>query len=471
MQLEPSIIIGGMILGLLCFADYRQKVTRIGNKTAYYFFLAVFLSLNLAVYWFLCQFFAEPLFRAMDSANPGSSAEAVKAVASKDLFASAEAAADLVPIILAFGYFGMGAQTMRWGKVEVSLYGKLLDMVQSLLPAKVSVWTDVRKAIREGDLQRQKMLDHLNDLRSIAPGKKWDMLEDQWQDVEIQCNQLDQRCAMLEKHLEMLNSEKLDREKIEWLKSDTLENVKESQKRALNLYKDYLADFICVNLRDEGEIRRVLNEIGIPHQEAETPTHISVPYRCLVSGVMAGLLLGPIIKLSDLVEDGLPFLALQGALSVSVMALIFSALHKRFNNLLYVLFIGAVGGYLGYFIFDLMQPTFRIGSKTIDKVLLEAMTGSYYGGGIAALLMAYRRWVAPRLKNVATGVAVLGLGGALLLWCTFTHCKADGIDLAKNASDLTLLAAGFVIAVFLGYGLAFFGEEKTPLNAEPEPAD
>lgn len=453
MILEPSVVIGGMILCLLCFADYRQKVTRIGNKTAYHFFLVIFVALNLAVYWFLCQFFADPLFKAVSANTLGISA----------------GAADLLPIILAFGYFGVGAHTIRLGKIEVSLYGKMLEMVQSLLPAKVSVWTDVRKAIREGDLQRHKMLEDLKDLRSIASQRKWDNLDKQWRNAKLQCNYLDRRCAMLEKHLEALNSAKLDREKIEWLKSDTLQHLQESQTKVLNLYKDYLADFICVNLRDEGEIRRILSQLGITRQEPEAPKPICVHYRCLVAGFLAGLTFGPISYLGGQTQSSIPILALQGAVSVAVMSWIFSALHGRLDSFLSVLVIGIVGGYVGYSLFALMQPGKLQDIEWLKKLPMFSLTGSMYGVMISMLLAAYNRWVVPRIRNMATGIAVLGVSGALAMWGTFLVCQHEGIKVSKDTNDLATLGVGFVLAVFLGYGLDLFAEGKMLQRAEPQP--
>jgi hypothetical protein len=64
-------------------------------------------------------------------------------------------------------------------------------------------------------------------------------------------------------------------------------------------------------------------------------------------------------------------------------------------------------------------------------------------------------------------VAVLGAGGAVVVWLSFVLCSASGVvKPGEETNHLALLAAGFVIATFLGYGLDLFAEERARRTAD-----
>lgn len=459
MSLQPSIVIGAMILSLLCFADYRQKISRVRNHASYYFFLAVFLFLNLAIYWFLCRFFADPLFTAL-----ASSASGLPTADPSSFSPSLQTTVSAVPIFVALAYFGLGANTLEFGSIKIDFYGKLLGMVESILPNKMP--TDVEEAIKRSKLQCDKVHAELKALRSEAKQNKWDRLDKQWEVVDKQCEYLSGRCAILDSHLQILKSNDDDEKKLSQLNEDILKHQGESQDKMLGLYRKYLIDFICTNLRDEGEILKVLRRLGIPPvSQSETP--VNVHYRCLVAGFMGGLLLAVVTKLIGKEPAGLPALALQGAVSVSVAAVIFSALANRFHDLLKVVVIGMVAGYVSYLVYMLLMPRIHWAEMNITEMLHNALTGMFYGGGLAVLLMLYKRFLASRLKNSAAGVAVLGAGGAVVVWLSFVLCSASGVvKPGEETNHLALLAAGFVIATFLGYGLDLFAEERARRTAD-----
>ncbi|MFH2126181.1 MAG: hypothetical protein ABIK12_06670, partial [Pseudomonadota bacterium] len=123
----------------------------------------------------------------------------------------------------------------------------------------------------------------------------------------------------------------------------------------------------------------------------------------------------------------------------------------------------------GYSLFALMQPGKLQDIEWLKELPMFSLTGSMYGVMISILLAAYNRWVVPRIRNLATGIAVLGVSGALAMWGTFLVCQHEGIQVSQDTNDLTTLGVGFVLAVFLGYGLDLFAEGKMPKRIEPQP--
>lgn len=459
MTFQPSIVIGAMILSLLCFADYRQKISRVRNHASYYFFLAVFLFLNLAIYWFLCRFFADPLFTALASSASGASQAELGGISP-----SLQTTVSAVPIFVALAYFGLGANTLEFGSVKIDFYGRLLSMVESILPNKMP--TNVEEAIRQSKLQCDKVHAELQSLRNEAEQKKWDRLDKQWEVVDKQCDYLSGRCAILDSHLQIIKSNDDDEKKLSQLNDDILKHQRESQDKMLGLYRKYLIDFICTNLRDEGDIRRVLRRLGI-NPVSQPEAAVNVHYRCLVAGFMGGLLLAVVTKLIGREPAGLPALALQGAVSVSVASVIFSALANRFHDLLKGVVIGMIAGYVSYLVYMLLMPGIHWAKINFTEMLHNSLTGMFYGGGLAVLLMLYKRLLASRLKNSAAGVAVLGAGGAVAVWLSFVLCSASGVvKPGEPINHLAVLAAGFVIATFLGYGLDLFAGERVRRTAD-----
>lgn len=443
------------------------------------FFLVVFLAINVAIYWLLCNFLTSSLFSAADSNALSVSTAAVKAAVNTNLQKeahaflysvftlrdSAKTISYLAPPFIALTYFGLGANTLTIGSVKINFYGKLLQMVENLLPAKMSVWTDVKMAIREVDLERQQILQHLHSLRNEASRNQWDALEDEWREIEVKSEHLDQRCNMLEKHLAVLNSGNLDQEIIRWMKEDTLRHLEDSRKRVLNLYKGYLADFICVNLRDEGHIKSVLTQMGIPHVKKQVQP-INVHYRCLLMGILAGMIIGPISAMSKHNPDVVPVMMVAGVVAVGLSNLIFSFIHDQFklheplDSVYSVLPIGLLAGYVGHFIFILIQ--FVLSNRAVTDLVfipLYSLLGGFYGAALAVVLWAYNYWLLPLIRNGFLQVGLLGTCGALALYVTIFPTRSILANIHKITIEMWGVAAiGFFMAVFLGYGLGLLGE-------------
>ena len=472
MDSQMPIIIGAAVLCLLCIGDYRQKVTRICNQTAYYFFLVVFLVVNLAVYWILCKYFADSLFKTVTDIASGVLPGATKSVASTGFSASVQTTTFLVPIFVALAYFGLGSSPLQVGNVKLDIYNRLLKMMENILPEKVSVFTDVEKTISECKLQCDQMQRHITNLRNRASGRNrnWNTLDQKWKMVEEQCRHLDRRCTILDEHLAILDSKRREEDKINLLKKKTLKHKKDSQERELDLYKHYVIDFICTNCRDEREIRGELDRMGLLHPEGDNRS-INIHYRCLMAGIIVGIILGPITRLIGYSGSASNLMALQGAAAIGISAWIFSFV-GRVKLFMAALLVGAVGGYAGKLVFDLLGLLLNSKEVLLLPVMKASVFGCVYGMAVTSLLWIYESFGARRIQSWYNGAVILGLGGAAAFALVFLVDHYYSKSVFWETDDLFgAMMSGFFVAVFLGYGLNLFAKERTSQEIAPQPAD
>ncbi len=382
-----------------------------------------------------------------------------------DFIINSEPAFCLLFILVAIGYFGAGANTIRFAGKDISIYGKILSMLQDLLPDKATTWTKLRETIRKSDLQRKRLKEKLQDLRKHAPTCKWDPLDQEWQKAIGKCTLINERCLYLTKLLEELHSDNLNQEKIKKLEKEIADNLDRSQKKSTNYLKEYLADFISVNMRDQGEIRAILYDIGVPQSDdLTTESSPNVFSRCLLSGALAGLAYAIVSEFAAFPgvaaasESGITTRILHGVIGGSTLAIIFSALHNRLNKLPWVLFIGALGGFLSYLFFYFSQHGFDELIKYITGEKWEAFVGdiSYgiiYGIAFSALLAAYDRWIRPKVKNLIIALLSLGVSGAVVTGLLFLRFGAPLLNLPEKHMYIVAAGSGFALLPLLAYGL------------------
>ncbi len=452
MNIITSICIGSLLLVLLCWNDFQDKVMRPRSFFLYFTAFILFIMTNMALYLLLLSIVLgkDPIMLV---------------VSSKTMHYSGLELAQ--PIIVSLMYFGAGAYTFKFGEKEFNLYRKIIAIFQSLFKWSVESEDKIRKTIVNSQTEQQKLIMKIKDLHDKAENRNWDILKDKWEDIQSDTKLIDEHVA----HLLGINNDldvHMQPNKIEEIKNALHERIHELQDRITIQLKKYLCAFIFKNIKKESEIENILVDMAIepPQLEKNTSLPANILYRSLAISFFFGLLFGPILCLRAQGDAMAPVLySWYGAISLSVFGFILSLIKltkKRFQDVIKVIAMGGLAGFGGYIVWNLLSriiPLFLKGqlqdaTALVGSILIRSIIGIEFGIAISLLLYVFRWPLKSALPSTPLKYVGIGLSGGIifvLITIADSYQKLMGID---KYIGLGLL--GFVVLIAMAFAMDIF---------------
>jgi hypothetical protein len=438
------IICGVILLILLCWRDFKEKILRPKSSVRYFISLGLFLIVNIAIYLGLFLLILRKSPFELFISPPIDSQ-----ISAQDLFQ---------PMLIAVLYFGAGAATFKLGNTEISIYQKMLDMFQSIFRISLTKFDEIKKSIYEATAKYEKLEAKISELHTKADYYKgWDKLQDRWEDISDDAKMLNDHIAELTSiHNNLV--EPISHKKITEIKKGIASKINELSNKVIDKYKKYILQFIITNIRNESEIEEILKDIDVIAPEPPPPQPPNIIYRSLVISFMFGLLFGPVFYLFDK-SDPIAY-SWYGAFSLCVFGFILSLIRKtekRFQNFFNVIVLGILAGASGYLVWMILTFKMDIVNHW-DKVLKYIIFGISFGAAIALLLYLFRWYVRNRISHVLLKYILIGLSGAFIFYLLTLAFRPQIMTHVKLCIGIGLL--GFVVLMAMAFAMDIFGNGR-----------
>jgi hypothetical protein len=433
------IVCGVIVLGLLCWNDFKQRILRPKSNFRYYTVLGLFLLVNLTIYLglFLLILGKSPLTLFVYPSEESPQGDL-------GLFQ---------PILIAILYFGAGAATFKFGNVEISLYRKMLDIFEGIFKISPTTYEEIRQTIYKTTAECESLECMISNFQTDPRFKSWDKLEHKWEDIRDDA-------TMINNHIEELSSIHKDLQKpvshtrLDEIKKDIEIKIKDSRQKVINKYKRYIYEFIVTNLKNEREIEKLLKNLFSIAPEEPPRQKANVVYRSLVFSFLFGLLIGPFLSIIGGSKKNLEASSWRWIFSLSVFGLLFSLIRKTkkgFQDLLNVIAIGALAGLLG----SLAYMASSLGAEItadLQRVYSMLLRGVTFGAFSALVLYLFKWHVQSRIswllaKYIGVGISG-GLTFCLLSLLYFKNISLKGLGLIGSLGFVVLLAMAFALDLF-----------------------
>ena len=446
-EMTISSSLGAVMLLLLSYSDFRQRVLKPTQVFRYYAAFALFAIVNLTIYFALCTFFLQ--------LDPISTVQMPEQFSGRH-FTQLQL---MQPILISLMYFGTGLAKFKIGDREIDIYQRFLSIFQSLLAIRFTEAQRIRDTIEGGSAERGFLDSKIAGLRAEAERRHWDVMEEKWKDIN-------QDIDMLQSHANYLSSidsklgDPVTHDTVQEIKKDVESRISEIGKTQLIKLKRYYAEFIIKNFKDEAVINQALSEfIGQPPPAPPEPNYV---IRCATICGLFGLFVGPIYAATA----GLKLVTYSwyGAISLLVFGLVFSVVRSAKRNVTDFLLRAVICGGLAGAASHLTWMWLRSGSVPVD--LEKLVFGIEYGAALAVLIYVFRI-IGSRLPAYLNYIAI-GVGGAAV----FVGLGViNGVGNRLTGGDhfphvyLLLILLGAVVTLGLTVGLNVFGRASQPRAA------
>lgn len=433
------IIIGSVILLLLCWKDFRDKVIRPRGAARYFLAFAFFMVVNYSVYYLL--------IRLVIHKDPA----VILMMGNTEKFSVLEL---FQPILLAVMYFGAGAATYKLGdKVSVNIYQEIINVFQSLfrLPGKMRIW--IGDCIEKSQVKIEQLEGTIKHLQQYAMSKGWSGEDDQWKDLELELRMTNEQIDELKDINKRLESLKQDPTISEIIIS-VGEKIKRWQEKEIAKMKRYLAQFLVTYVKDVSEMERVLEEIGAPRWPGNGRLKFDFIYRSVGMSFLFGIAFGPVFYFRQNSSQPLDY-AWCGALSLSAFGLVFSftnSLKQKSQTGVNTILIGAAAGAIAYIVWRITKNSFIGDVQTFSEYWKESLTGVSYGVVIGLLVFLFKRHVLGIVQNVLLLYVAIACAGAVAFGAlSFLPLISQGGAhplLAGSIGAIVMPAIAFALDIF-----------------------
>ena len=452
MPLLPIIILGGVILSLLCFLDYKKNVLKPINYFTYYVAFCIFTLMNWAIYFTLCFIFLRidvtQIERSLDS------------TASDPLQL-------LTPIVIALSYFGVGAGSFKIGTMEFRFYSLLLELFQNLFQMTEIALKPPGKN-QEGESRYELLEKKVIQLRAEAEAANgWDKLEKDWHDTKTDSEVLIEQIEDLTTISDRLGVDLITKQQLDDLQKKIKEKISHLWCSVNLMVSRFIIQLIFKNIKDRKRIEQELKEIGWL-KGIESPVKPKLLSRLIGISLITGMLFGLITAFGP-AEGAIPKSPIIsmwcGAIGVIVFSLFFSRF-DRIKNIGTAIILGAMGGYIGHFTWILLDRLQTMSPGPDNTSFFEAMIyeigqipypdliiGALYGAFIAAALFACCFYGPGRCKTKYCLVTLIGGCIFVGIHLIFSEIKNDaitpeGILISLFGGMVVLLGMSFATNIF-----------------------
>jgi hypothetical protein len=398
------VVIGSVVLLLLCWTDFRDKVIRPRGAIRYFVAFAFFMVVNISIYYLLIRLVLgdDPALILMGGSE--------KTYSGFQLFE---------PLLLAVMYFGAGAATYRFSdKVSVNIYQEIINVFQSLfrIPGKVRMWID--ECIEKSQVKIEQLEETIRRLQQYAVSKGWSKENDDWKDLELELRMTKEQIDELKdinRRLESLEQNPTVSE----ITGKVSEKIKRWQEKEIVKLKRYLAQFLVTYVKEVSEMERVLEEIGAPPWPGGNNVKFGFIYRSLGISFLFGIAFGPIFHFFLDAPQLLEY-AWCGALSLGAFGFVFSftnAPKQKLQNGLDVVLIGAAAGAIAHSTWFVTRILFlgqgSLSWQKFQENWGQSLIGISFGAVIALVVHLFKRHVRGLLENVLLLYICISGAGAI----------------------------------------------------------
>ena len=159
--LKLSMVVGIFSIVLLSCDDFRKNVRKFISRWRYYLAGSIFIAINLFTYLVLTY--------AVVQESPAS-------IIFSGIKIDGNYLDMLMPLLLAFVYFGAGAGSFRLGSKEIQLNKKLRDTLEGMFNSKLLGFGDVHYPEKETEQLYALLREKVEKVQPVAIDKKWDKL-------------------------------------------------------------------------------------------------------------------------------------------------------------------------------------------------------------------------------------------------------------------------------------------------------
>lgn len=458
-----SMACGILSIVLLSCDDFRKNVRKFISRWRYYFAGFVFVMINLFVYLVVTY--------AIIQESPAN-------IIYKGITIKGNYLDMLMPLLLAFAYFGAGAGSFRLGSKEVQLNKKLRETLEGIFNSKPLEPSDVNYAEKETEQLYATLREKVEKVEVVAKEKKWDGLEAKWEDFKEDEAVLNEQMTFLNGINEKLAQITSDLNEASPAAEKLCDAMQDIQDRVRNIIKSLtkkaqklLVAYAFKYYKDEAELEEYL--IGIEVLDpgpGHLPNIPSIINRSLILGFMFGLLIGPlfgIIRDADVIyycwRGSFALMLFTGCISYGVH----SGSWKR------SVLVASFGGYSAHLLWNLIDKDnldlltqYSFGWVKTPAMYEESIVGLSFGIATALILFALKFYVNARISNKQVLYAIATLSGAVSYPLLYLALSTQAIN-----SNALLLAAGIGAIAMSSLALAVNivkGAGRPPIAAQPQ---
>lgn len=413
--LQYSLIAGIAVMLVLNIWEFKRTMLKSRSRWRYYLAGLFFLMVNLVIYL------------TLTSALLG---ERLDKLVIGDHSVTSEAAKVLIPIVVAFIYFGAGAGTFRIGSMEVQFNKRLLEALQGAFNTRLITRDQLQEVESEEEEFYQGLKKLADDKRYKAQDEHLNTLEDKWKEYSDDENWLNGEIDYLNTLKDKLKIVK-DRlnvspdavEELVKLVNNIQARINTNRRDLVQRLQRYLIAFGFENYRDEVDLEKWLIKIQALRGSISAPEG-SVLTRALMFGLAFGLLFGPIIAFK---ADADPMIYMWvGALGLMTFSG-FIAQGVLSTDITKVLAWGALGGYVGHFVFNIagkigeLITALKSGPdySSLGEFLMEPVVGVFFGIVTVVLLHIFKNKLATRINNPISCSILIAISGAIFYSLVF----------------------------------------------------
>ncbi len=404
------LYVGLVLLALLAVQDFSAKVSQRGNMGQYFFCVTLFVALNLIIYVTICAAALQVEIVHLLSGE------------FKDLIPKDQSTLPLdkqvLPLVLAFAYFGVGSVNIPIGSRAVSFYGSLLKLIQGMYkPDDINI-DPIKKDIQHLNTQSGQLRKAIERFNESGKKQGWNILADKWDDLSHDREAMERHKKSLKDVRHELGDPKtLDTGK---LKTGLDEKIKEITQNINNKLRSHISALVEANDKNSIALQKLLSNVGLkmPEDSPASQSHIQI-CRAIVLSLFGGALLGAALNhWSDPPQPIAPQ-SLTWMVALGTFGSIFSLItHLSRNKIYWVLGLGAVAGAAGQLTLKIVSIFIGISMETNLNALIawmpQLMFGIVFGGCLAALIHGFRYWVWPNFKNSMICYLCIALSGAVM---------------------------------------------------------
>lgn len=468
-----SMVLGILSVVLLSCDDFRKNVRKCISRWRYFFAGFVFIAINLFIYLIVTY--------AVIQESP---ADIVfKSISIKGSYINI-----LMPLLLAFVYFGAGAGSFRLGNKEIQLNKKLRESLESMFNSKPLGPSDVNYAEKEKAQLYAKLRKKVEKVENVAKEKKWDGMKAKLDDFKEDETVLNQEMAFLKainiklaKIASGLNEVSVSGQMFDAMQ-DIQDRIRDIMKSLTKKVQKLLVAFAFKYYKDEAELQMYLIDIEVLKPKDTHSQNIPcIINRSLILGFMFGLLIGPLF---GIFQKGDPiYYCWRGSLVLMLFSGCISyGVHS--GSWMKSVLVSSIGGYSAHLLWSLLEmqnlDLLKQGSffwLMQPMLYREAIVGLSYGITTALILYAIKFYLAGKVSNKHMLYAISTLSGVVfypLLYIALNYPAISRTACLLLTGIGAIAMSSLALAVNIAKAQAsaqqppedtnFFSESRTPVT-------
>jgi hypothetical protein len=399
-----TLYVGALLLLLLSIQDFRSKISKRGKMVQYFTYMSLFVLFNLIMYILFCTLLSGVgCFELL----VGQVAENKK---------NLELDKQVLPILLAFAYFGVGSVDIPLGGKAVSFYGALLKLFQGMYkPEEIDI-DPIATKIKQLNTQSDQLREAVESFNDAGQAHGWVILADKWKDLTEDRQALEAHIENLRLIQDELCGEKpVDTHKINNRLGEKLAKITEEINKKL---KDHINSLVEANAENALALKRLLSAIGLELPRSAVRVRSSVHLsRAIVFSIFGGAFLSPVLAYIQKIPQN-PHHIWCWMIALGVFGAIFSFIARVPKNSLHLaLVLGAVAGAAGQLVLVFVGIAFGVSRLQISGLpawLPKVVYGVIFGAFLGLIVYAFRYVIRPKLSSCGLCYLLIAIAGAVV---------------------------------------------------------